>query len=222
MTRPLVTRYLALDTTNAFHGNRKLKSFFSEIREDHARGTYNPSSLFSLITRKVPMFRGFQQQDAHDFLINLMDILVTEYDTFYKQANKMKSVAGDPMRQPNRPKAIIEDVFMAGLCSNVKCLSCNRMSRTFDPSFGILLEISFNKRELVAGMGRAKSFYKHVPKSSSLVTTVSETTGKERPGSKAKNASSPKSLFTCFRVPERADLNWVVRTQDREDGGVRN
>ena len=112
----------------------------------------------------------------------------------------MKIVAGDPMRVPNRPKAIIEEVFMAGLCSNVKCLSCNRMSRTFDPTFDILLEISFNKRELLASLSKAKSFYKHVPKSSSIVTTVSETKIKQRPASKSKKAGSPKSLFTCFKV----------------------
>lgn len=38
----------------------------------------NPSSLFGSVCKKVPLFKGFQQQDSHELLRNLLDAVKSE------------------------------------------------------------------------------------------------------------------------------------------------
>ena len=65
-----------------------LRNFFFDIRT--SKQSYNPNSLFSGVCKRNSRFRGFQQQDAHDLLINLVEMLVQEHDTMYKRTKEEK------------------------------------------------------------------------------------------------------------------------------------
>ena len=82
--------------------NSIVRSFFFDVRSQQ-KGTFNPSLVFSAICKKIARFRGYQQQDAHDLLINFMDLLVQENDTAYKRTKDQK------MKGHN--KSIIEETF---------------------------------------------------------------------------------------------------------------
>lgn len=43
-----------------------------------SKACQNPSSLFSSVCKKVPVFKGFQQQDSHELLRNLLDAVKSE------------------------------------------------------------------------------------------------------------------------------------------------
>lgn len=78
-TRDLVSRYQKLKKEDlsvlsaSDSMNSLLKSFFHEARK--ASQTYNPQPFFYGVCSRNSRFRGFQQQDAHDLLINVLDML---------------------------------------------------------------------------------------------------------------------------------------------------
>ena len=43
---------------------------------------HNPVEVFNFIEMNVPRFRGYEQEDAHDLLITLLDLLQTEQQKY--------------------------------------------------------------------------------------------------------------------------------------------
>lgn len=111
--------------------------------------TYNPATLFQGVCQRNSRFKGFQQHDAHDLLINLLDMMVLESDKLTKRTKDEK------MR--GAKKSIVEEVF-GGYYLNtgklfllmyfllVLCLDCMRVSRTRDLTLDISVTISFKNQ----------------------------------------------------------------------------
>lgn len=77
-TRDLVQIYTSLSSKSEYLGssssmNSLLKNLFVDIRR--VSSTYNPQPLFAGVCSRNSRFRGFQQQDAHDLLINIFEML---------------------------------------------------------------------------------------------------------------------------------------------------
>ncbi|CDW88602.1 ubiquitin carboxyl-terminal hydrolase 16-like [Stylonychia lemnae] len=81
--------------------NAVLRKFFYGIRSQ--KGVYSPQELYTSISSKNSRFKGFQQQDAHELLISLLDNLVTEHDVIVKRSRE------DKLRGFQR--SLIEEVF---------------------------------------------------------------------------------------------------------------
>eukprot|EP00347_Sterkiella_histriomuscorum_P024359 403331397 len=116
--------------------NLQLRNLFFEIRKQ--RGVYNPKDFFALICKKNSRFRGFQQQDAHDLLLNMFDMLQNEHD------NELKRSKEEKMR--GIQKSLVEEVFGGYFLNTVLCLECQRVSRTREPALDISLTISFKNQ----------------------------------------------------------------------------
>jgi len=86
-----------------------------------------PRSLLLEIHKRSSRFRGYQQQDSHEFLITFFDFLTNEWEKAYKKKNF----------------SIVHDVFGGLNVNQVMCLDCKRISRTIDPFIDISLPISF-------------------------------------------------------------------------------
>ena len=114
--------------------NQYLRSFFLEMRRT-SQPSFNPSQLFAGVCQRNSRFRGFQQQDAHDLLINLLDMLVLEHDKLAKRTREEK------LRGQKR--SLVEEVFGGHFLNTVLCLDCMRVSRTRDPTLDISVTISF-------------------------------------------------------------------------------
>lgn len=96
----------------------------------------SPDSLFSVIWQVVPRFRGYQQQDAHEFMRYLLDRLHTELLTLLPYPNDNSPFLGA------KGKSTIVTAIFGGLLQNeVNCLICKMESRKHDPFLDLSLDI---------------------------------------------------------------------------------
>lgn len=117
----------------------ELRKVIISLTQGGTKGAISPESLFLVIWKVVPRFRGYQQQDAHEFLRYMLDRLHTEllhllpdftlHDSSYiSLAQKGKS-------------SIVTSVFGGTLQSEVRCLNCCTESKKHDPFLDLSLDI---------------------------------------------------------------------------------
>ncbi|KAL0821222.1 hypothetical protein ABMA28_005829 [Loxostege sticticalis] len=97
-----------------------------------SKAAISPECLFLVIWKVVPRFRGYQQQDAHEFLRYMLDRLHTEL-------LQLVPAEGGPVRAP--AASIVTAVFGGTLQSEVRCLACGTESKKFDPFLDLSLEL---------------------------------------------------------------------------------
>ncbi|CAK1542254.1 unnamed protein product [Leptosia nina] len=101
-----------------------------------SKGAISPECLFLVIWKVVPRFRGYQQQDAHEFLRYMLDRLHTE---LLQLLPPDKAEGGFVPRVPST--SIVTAVFGGTLQSEVRCLACGTESKKFDPFLDLSLEL---------------------------------------------------------------------------------
>jgi len=74
-------------------------------------GVHSPDSLFSVIWKLVPRFRGYQQQDAHEFMRYLLDKMHTELAE--------GSIFGTTIDRTSKKSTIVSEIFGGVLQSDV-------------------------------------------------------------------------------------------------------
>lgn len=99
----------------------------------------SPESLFHVIWKIVPRFRGYQQQDAHEFLRYMLDRLHLELlhllpDGSLRE-NSYLNIG------PKSRSSIVTSVFGGTLQSEVRCLNCCVESKKHDPFLDLSLDI---------------------------------------------------------------------------------
>ncbi|XP_035447149.1 ubiquitin carboxyl-terminal hydrolase 3 [Spodoptera frugiperda] len=100
-----------------------------------SKGAISPECLFLVIWKVVPRFRGYQQQDAHEFLRYMLDRLHTELQQLLPERTEAGFVARSPAA------SIVTAVFGGTLQSEVRCLACGTESKKFDPFLDLSLEL---------------------------------------------------------------------------------
>ncbi|XP_045513128.1 ubiquitin carboxyl-terminal hydrolase 3-like isoform X1 [Pieris brassicae] len=101
-----------------------------------SKGAISPECLFLVIWKVVPRFRGYQQQDAHEFLRYMLDRLHTE---LLQLLPPEKAEGGFVPRVPST--SIVTAVFGGTLQSQVCCLVCGTESKKFDPFLDLSLDL---------------------------------------------------------------------------------
>ncbi|EMP33075.1 Ubiquitin carboxyl-terminal hydrolase 22-A [Chelonia mydas] len=101
--------------------------FYSGHRSPHI-----PYRLLHLVWTHARHLAGYEQQDAHEFLIAALDVLHRHCkgDDNGKKANN-----------PNHCNCIIDQIFTGGLQSDVTCQVCHGVSTTIDPFWDISLDL---------------------------------------------------------------------------------
>ncbi|KAL5482206.1 hypothetical protein EMCRGX_G022501 [Ephydatia muelleri] len=99
--------------------------------------SYSPNSFLSAVWKLVPRFRGYHQQDAHEFLRYLLDQLHTELQ-------RRSNTTGSNHHKWNG--TVVSRLFGGRLQSDVTCLVCKKESRTYDPILDISLDIPEMKK----------------------------------------------------------------------------
>lgn len=108
-----------------------MSSLFQEFYSGH-RSPHIPYKLLHLVWTHARHLAGYEQQDAHEFLIAALDVLHRHCkgDDNGKKANN-----------PNHCNCIIDQIFTGGLQSDVTCQVCHGVSTTIDPFWDISLDL---------------------------------------------------------------------------------
>ncbi|CAH6782602.1 ubiquitin carboxyl-terminal hydrolase 51 [Phodopus roborovskii] len=90
-----------------------------------------PYKLLHLIWIHAEHLAGYRQQDAHEFLIAILDVLHrhSRDDSIEQEGN------------PNCCNCIIDQIFTGGLQSDLTCQVCHGVSTTIDPCWDISLDL---------------------------------------------------------------------------------
>ncbi|CAL1595859.1 unnamed protein product [Knipowitschia caucasica] len=106
------------------------------------QSAFSPDSLFYTIWKLMPSFRGFQQQDAHEFMRYLLDHLHRELQSGRNgevPESEQEEASGDKELDGNA--SVVTSVFGGVLQNEVNCLICGTESRKFDPFLDLSLDI---------------------------------------------------------------------------------
>lgn len=120
---------------------RLFQEFYSGNRTPHI-----PYRLLHLVWTNARHLAGYEQQDAHEFLIAALDVLhrhckgysdnkCLSINKFFTGRNGMTS------GNPHHCNCIIDQIFTGGLQSDVTCQECNNVSTTIDPIWDISLDL---------------------------------------------------------------------------------
>lgn len=106
-----------------------------------SKAAISPECLFMVIWKVVPRFRGYQQQDAHEFLRYMLDRLHTELlQLLPSDVSSMKDGTYFSLAQRGKT-SIVTTVFGGILQSEVRCLACGTESKKHDPFLDLSLDI---------------------------------------------------------------------------------
>ncbi|XP_013409004.1 ubiquitin carboxyl-terminal hydrolase 44 [Lingula anatina] len=85
----------------------------------------SPHAVLHAVWNHIPSFKGFAQQDAQEFLCELLDKVQNELQA---------SVSASSVRD------VIAETFQGELISEVKCLACGQKSQRFEPFMDLSLD----------------------------------------------------------------------------------
>ena len=145
--------------------NLALKNFFVQIRMSKTKGYggYNPQDVFSGVVRVSNRFRGWQQQDAHDLFMELVDGLFEEQKKLIMSQGKLAEGHQEKeIRRINVTHTPIGRIIGSLLCNKVICGECKNISWTFDPCVGLSLPIVQKKLGWSAGNAKKTSKMREV------------------------------------------------------------
>ncbi|XP_078488063.1 zinc finger protein 3 [Ciona intestinalis] len=95
----------------------------------------SPCHFLSSVWQLIPSFRGYSQQDAQEFLCELLDKIVSELE--WKRRRPQMLVSNG---LATRISKVVHAVFEGKLHSMVKCLECGNISSTIEPFWDLSLE----------------------------------------------------------------------------------
>ncbi|XP_052831611.1 ubiquitin carboxyl-terminal hydrolase 45 [Octopus bimaculoides] len=112
--------------TDAGPLTRSLLKFLHDMSNSSSNNSViHPDILFGQICKKAPRFKGFQQQDSHELLHTLLDVMRTEEIEYCRQAKY----------------TFIDRLFGGHLISTVSCGVCQHMSQIFEPFLDLSLPV---------------------------------------------------------------------------------
>ncbi|XP_050390725.2 ubiquitin carboxyl-terminal hydrolase 45 [Patella vulgata] len=153
---------------------QSLVGFLVEMNKGVSKGsssnTVNPSALFGQICKKAPRFKGFQQQDSHELLRYLLDVIRTE-EIKRCQTGILKHFNVNPKSIDEETKmkvkeygrqgkhTFIDSLFGGQLVSTVMCEECKHVSQIFEPFLDLSLPVTEEKplRPNMVVSGKKKS-----------------------------------------------------------------
>lgn len=99
----------------------------------------SPFAMLHSVWQLIPAFRGYAQQDAQEFLCELLDKVQHELES----TGQHTTGAGVPQNQKRLIKqvlSVVNTIFHGQLLSQVTCLACDHRSNTVEPFWDLSLE----------------------------------------------------------------------------------
>uniref|UniRef100_A0AAV2IW03 ubiquitinyl hydrolase 1 n=1 Tax=Knipowitschia caucasica TaxID=637954 RepID=A0AAV2IW03_KNICA len=99
----------------------------------------SPFAMLHSVWQLIPAFRGYAQQDAQEFLCELLDKVQHELEN--ASNNRNPGVVPDPQKRLiKQVLVVVNTVFHGQLLSQVTCLGCKNRSNTVEPFWDLSLE----------------------------------------------------------------------------------
>ncbi|KAL8603378.1 hypothetical protein ACOMHN_004229 [Nucella lapillus] len=137
-----------------------LLSFVQEMNNGSANSTVTPNTLFSHVCKKAPRFKGFQQQDSHELLRTLLDVVRSEeikrgQSGILKYFKLPESVNPKKVDEETKAKireygrqvkyTFLDGLFGGQLVSTVTCEECKHISQIYEPFLDLSLPVTEEK-----------------------------------------------------------------------------
>ncbi|CAH6873530.1 Usp3 [Phodopus roborovskii] len=132
---------------------QSLRSLVEEFRKtlcalwQGSQTAFSPESLFYVVWKIMPNFRGYQQQDAHEFMRYLLDHLHLELQGGFNGVPRSAILQENSTLSANNKccingaSTVVTAIFGGILQNEVNCLICGTESRKFDPFLDLSLDI---------------------------------------------------------------------------------
>ncbi|KAM8884711.1 ubiquitin carboxyl-terminal hydrolase 44 [Synchiropus picturatus] len=97
----------------------------------------SPFAMLHSVWQLIPAFRGYAQQDAQEFLCELLDKVQHELES---TGTHNTSVGVPQKRLIRQVLSVVNTIFHGQLLSQVTCLACEHRSNTVEPFWDLSLE----------------------------------------------------------------------------------
>ncbi|XP_026532671.1 ubiquitin carboxyl-terminal hydrolase 49 isoform X1 [Notechis scutatus] len=98
----------------------------------------SPFAMLHSVWSLIPAFRGYDQQDAQEFLCELLDKVQQELES---EGTKRRILIPFPQRKITKQVLkVVNTIFHGQLLSQVTCITCNYKSNTVEPFWDLSLE----------------------------------------------------------------------------------
>ncbi|XP_055972240.1 ubiquitin carboxyl-terminal hydrolase 44 [Sorex fumeus] len=98
----------------------------------------SPFAMLHSVWRLIPAFRGYAQQDAQEFLCELLDKVQHELET---TGTRLPALIPTSQRKIIKQVLnVVNNIFHGQLLSQVTCLACDNKSNTIEPFWDLSLE----------------------------------------------------------------------------------
>ncbi|XP_072308360.1 ubiquitin carboxyl-terminal hydrolase 49 [Eucyclogobius newberryi] len=111
----------------------------------------SPFAMLHSVWNLIPAFRGYDQQDAQEFLCELLDKVQQELDTEGSMCRIVIPIT--KRRLSKQVLKVLNTIFHGQLLSQVTCLSCKHKSNTIEPFWDLSLEFPERYHSVEKGSG---------------------------------------------------------------------
>ncbi|XP_025049593.1 ubiquitin carboxyl-terminal hydrolase 44 isoform X2 [Alligator sinensis] len=98
----------------------------------------SPFAMLHSVWRLIPAFRGYAQQDAQEFLCELLDKVQQELETTGTRYPAL--IPASQRKLMKQVLNVVNTIFHGQLLSQVTCLACDNKSNTIEPFWDLSLE----------------------------------------------------------------------------------
>jgi ubiquitin C-terminal hydrolase len=125
---------------NSNFNNVKLNCYKQFLKDYFSNGVITPNTVKKMVSSENNIFSGYNQQDAHEFLITLLDIIHEELKKEYKQ--NPDSILGISIDK------LVDVLFDTSMTSIIYCDEINEKSKTKIGEKMVSLAIPENQNEI--------------------------------------------------------------------------
>ncbi|XP_036368298.1 ubiquitin carboxyl-terminal hydrolase 44 [Octopus sinensis] len=202
--KPLPPRLLPLSPSSSHHKLAKweksvslceeLRSLFQALWSGQS-SVVSPNALLQAVWDYIPAFQGYSQQDAQEFLSELLDKVQAELHH---------------LGYINKSQDVVTDTFQGELVSEITCLSCEQKFQTYEPFMDLSLEFPSRYQrkspnwKIASNVCHITEMLSHFTKSERLdgrIYACDSCNGKRRSNSSAKIYTKIKKQFLLSKLP---------------------
>eukprot|EP00927_Polykrikos_kofoidii_P077576 TRINITY_DN74506_c0_g1_i1.p1 TRINITY_DN74506_c0_g1~~TRINITY_DN74506_c0_g1_i1.p1 ORF type:complete len:729 (+),score=163.68 TRINITY_DN74506_c0_g1_i1:86-2272(+) len=155
-------------------------------------GSFSPKKFREQVVSKFPWYQGKEQQDAHEFLSNLIGGVADE-TTFAERAKAAEQADGknQPEADPAACRRCVTGSFRGQFCAATLCWTCARISLRLDAFLDVQLGLPSLASQTVGRLGIRPVAEAEPPVDEA--ESLSSTTAKSKKSQKAPKEAQPKA-----------------------------